>query len=53
MATAAQLKRWGKDEAEEHGLTLKQGIKTAKEHVRLYGDAYYPKLIKLERSLKK
>lgn len=48
-----QLKRYGREESKEHRLSLKMGEKLARDHIRLYGDAYYQRMDMLEKKLKR
>ena len=48
-----QLKKYGREEAKEHHMSLKMGEKIARDHIRLYGDAYYQRIDMLEKKLKR
>lgn len=43
------LRKYGREEAKEHHLPLKTGIKLATQHVDRFGPGYYPALEKLEK----
>lgn len=46
-----QLEKWGAEEAKEHGLPLKVGMKLAEDHVKKFGPAFYPATERLEKRL--
>ena len=54
--TPAEKKRlvaWGKEEAKEHGVSVRFGIKLASDHLAAYGPKYYPRVERLEKRLTK
>lgn len=48
-----QLKKYGREEAKEHHVSLQTGMRYVKQHIRLYGDSYYKRLDILEKKLKR
>jgi hypothetical protein len=51
MVTKRQLNKYGKEEAEEHHMSLRAGKKTALDHISKYGPKYYPAIEKVEKRL--
>ena len=48
-----QLKKYGREEAKEHHMSLKMGEKLVRDHIRLYGSEYYKRMDLLEKKLKR
>ena len=51
MNRKEQLEKWGAEEAKEHGLPLKVGVKLASQHIARFGIGYYPAVERLEKRL--
>ena len=48
-----QLKKYGREEAREHHISLQMGEKLAADHLKLYGNQYYKRMDMLEKKLKR
>ena len=54
--TPAEKKRlveWGAEEAREHNVSMRMGIKLVLDHQKKFGDKYYPAVAKMEKRLAK
>jgi hypothetical protein len=52
LSKKKQLK-YAKEEAQEHGVSMRLGYKLMLDHVHKFGDSYYPAVERLEKRLTK
>jgi len=51
MVSPATIRKYGKEESSEHGVSKKFGQKIAADHFRKYGPSYYRAIDKVEKQL--